>query len=127
MLKETEVIHEYNQIIESQVNKGYVEKVATEENKGQENERVHYLPHRDVIRRDRETTKLRIVYDGSAKPTGRNHSLNDCLETGPNSTPQLFDTIVKFRWHKIDVTADIEKAFLMIGITETDRDMVRIL
>ena len=121
------MIHEYNQIIENQVNKGYVEKVATEENKGQENERVHYLPHQDVIRRDRETTKLRIVYDGSAKPTGRNHSLNDCLETGPNSTPQLFDTLVKFRWHKIGVTADIEKAFLMIGITETDRDMVRIL
>ena len=81
MLKEPEVIHEYNQIIEEQVNKGIVKKVATEENKGNENERVHYLSHHDVTRRDRETTKLRVVYDGSAKPTGRCHTLNDCLET----------------------------------------------
>ena len=127
MFKEPEVIHEYNQIIEDHVNKGIVEKVATEENKGKENERVHYLPHHAVIRRDRETSKLRIVYDGSAKPTGRNHSLNDCLETRPNYTPQLFGTLVKFRWHKIGLTADIEKAFLMIGITEKDKDMVRFL
>ena len=64
MLKEPEVIHEYNQIIDEQVNKEIVEKVATEENKGKESERVHYLPHHAVIQRDRETTKLRIVYDG---------------------------------------------------------------
>lgn len=67
------------------------------------------------------------MYDGSAKPTGRCHSLNDCLETGPNYTPQLFDTLVKFRWDKIGMRADIEKAFLMIGISEMDRDMVRFL
>ena len=80
-----------------------------------------------MIRRDRETTKLRIVYDGSAKPLERTHSLNNCLETGPNYTPQLFDTLVNFRWHKIGLTADIEKAFLMVGINETDRDMLRFL
>lgn len=40
---------------------------------------VHYLPHDAVIRRDRETTKLRIVYDGSAKPPERTHPLNDIL------------------------------------------------
>ncbi|XP_068734616.1 uncharacterized protein [Montipora capricornis] len=95
----------------------------------QEDERVHYLSHHAVTRRDRETTltKLRIVYDGSAKPTGRNHSLNYCLETRPNYKPQLFDKLVKFHWHKIGLIADLEKAFLMIGINETDRDMVRFL
>ena len=60
-------------------------------------------------------------------PPERTHSLNDCLETGPNYTPQLFDTLVNFRWHKIGLTADIEKAFLMVGINETDRDMLRFL
>lgn len=33
MLKEPEVIHEYNQIIEEQVNRGIMKEVATEENK----------------------------------------------------------------------------------------------
>ena len=124
LLKEPELIREYNQIIEEQLSKGIVEKVAAEDN---EKENVHYLPHHAVIRRDRETTKLRIVYDGSAKPPERTHSLNDCLETRPNYTPQLFDTLVNFRWHKIGLTADIEKAFLMVEINETDRDMLRFL
>ena len=62
-----------------------MEKVAAE--KDNEKEDVHYLPHHAVIQRDRETTKLRIVYDGSAKLPERTHSLNDCLETGPNYTP----------------------------------------
>ena len=121
LLKEPELIREYNQIIEEQLSKGIVEKVAAEDN---EKENVHYLPHQAVIRRDRETTKLRIVYVGSAKPPKRTHSLNDCLETGPNYTPQLFDTLVNFRWHKIGLTADIEKAFLMVGINKRDRDML---
>ena len=127
MLREPEVIKEYNQIIEEQLNKGIVEKIPVEEANEKEVENVHYLPHHAVIRRDRETTKLRIVYDGSAKPPERHHSLNDCLETGPNFTPMLFDTLVKFRWHKIGLTADIEKAFLMVGINEADRDMLRFL
>ena len=125
LLKEPELIREYNQIIEEQLSKGIVERVAAE--KDNENEDVHYLPHHAVIRRDHETTKLRIVYDGSAKPPERTHSLNDCLETGPNYTPQLFDTPVNFRWHKIGLTADIEKASLMVGINETDRGMLRFL
>ena len=70
---------------------------------------------------------MRVVYDGSAKPSGCNQSLNDCLQTGPNYTPQLFDTLVRFRWHKIGLTADIEKAFLMVGINEADKDMLRFL
>ena len=121
-LKELELIRKYNQIIEEQLSKGIVERVAAD--KDSEEEDVHYLPHHAVIRRDRETTKQRIVYDGSAKPRERTHSSNDCLETGPNYTPQLFDTLVNFRWHKIGLTADIEKAFLMVGINKRDRDML---
>ena len=127
LLKDPELIQEYHRIIEDQISQGIVEKVPAEQSEVNEGETVHYLPHHGVIRRDRETTKLRIVYDGSAKPPGRNHSLNDCLQTGPNYTPQLFDTLVKFRWHKIGLTADIEKAFLMVGISETDKDMLRFL
>jgi len=54
-------------------------------------------------------------------------SLNDCLMTGPNLIPKLFNILVKFRWNLVAVTADIEKAFLMIGINSSDRDMLRFL
>ena len=43
--------------------------------------RIHYLPYHAVVRQDKSTTKLRIVYDASAKADGP--SLNECLYTGP--------------------------------------------
>ncbi len=39
----------------------------------------------------------------------------------------MFDILVKFRWNAIGITADIEKALLMIGIKEVDRDALRFL
>ncbi|XP_028413524.1 uncharacterized protein LOC114536361 [Dendronephthya gigantea] len=127
MLQQPELLQEYDQIIQQQIQDGIVEKVPDEEIEITNDESVNYLPHHGVIRRDRETTKLRIVYDGSAKPPDREYSLNDCLETGPNFIPQLFDTLVKFRWHRIGLTADIEKAFLMVAINDLDKDMLRFL
>ena len=85
------------------------------------------MPHHAVIRQNRETTKLRIVYDGSAKSPGQEHSLNDCLPTGPNYISQLVDVLARFRWNPIAISADIEKAFLMISIQESHRDMLRFL
>ena len=38
-----------------------------------------YLPHRGVVKLDRETTKLRIVHDATAKSEG-GFSPNDVLE-----------------------------------------------
>ena len=44
-----------------------------------------------------------------------------------NYTLQLFHTLVKFRWHESGLTADIEKAFLMVGINEADKHILRFL
>ena len=49
--------------------------------------------------------------------------LNECLQTGPNLIPKLFDVLVQFRSHPVAITADIEKAFLMIGIVPADHDV----
>ena len=35
--------------------------------------------------------------------------------------------LAKFRWNAVPLTADIEKAFLMVGIKQKDRDMLRFL
>ena len=68
-----------------------------------------------------------MVYDGSAKEKGETYLFNDCLETGPNYIPKLFNILVKFRSPPIAFTSDIEKAFLMIHVAETDRDYLRFL
>ena len=88
---------------------------------------AHYMPHHPVIRQDKSTTKIRIVYDGSATSKDGVLSLNDCLQVGPNLIPKLFNVLIRFRCHPIALVGDIEKAFLMISIKYLDRDMLRFL
>ena len=113
----------YDDVIQDQLKDGVIEKVNKEEYSppGQ----VHYLPHREVIRYDKDTTKLRVVFDASAKANGP--SLNDCLYVGPPLSPLLYDILLRFRVHKIAMTADIEKAFLNIAIAPQHRDFLRFL
>ena len=125
--KTPEVLKEYDDIIQEQLRSGIIEKLPNPEVETRNKEGVHYLPHHAVIRQNRETTKLRIVYDGSAKSAGQERSLNDCLPVGPNYIPQLVDVLARFRWNRIAISADIEKAFLMISIQESHRDMLRFL
>ena len=68
-----------------------------------------------------------LFFDGSAKSSKKDLSLNDCLELGDNYMPPLFDTLIRFRLHGIGITADMEKAFLQIEIKESDRDALRFL
>jgi hypothetical protein len=84
------------------------------------------MPHRAVVREDKETTKVRVVFNCSSKSKG-NLSLNDCLEAGPNLNPNILDMILNFRKYKMAFNADIEKAFLMIGISEEDRKFLKFL
>ena len=122
--KTPDILREYENIIQEQLAAGIIENIPNQSSEELNDEDVHYLPHHGVIRKNRETTKLRIVYDGSAKSPGQQLSLNDCLPTGPNYIPQLADVLMRFRWNRIAITADIEKAFLMIGIQENQRNML---
>ncbi|GFT58099.1 DUF1758 domain-containing protein [Trichonephila clavipes] len=84
-----------------------------------------YLPHFGVVREQRETTKLRVVFDASAK-TDSNLSLNDILHTGPKLQNELFNILLKFRCHRIALTGDIEKMFRQILVNEDDVEFQRI-
>ena len=68
--------------------------------------------------------KVRTVCNGSAKNSKKERPLNDCLEVGDNHIPHMLDMLTKFRWNAVGLTADIEKAFLMVGIKQEDRDML---
>ena len=72
------LFRDYDHIIREQEREGIVEQTIINENDS------YFLPHHGVIRQDKETTKLRIVFDGSAKPSEDDLSLNECLEKGPN-------------------------------------------
>ncbi|KFM63037.1 hypothetical protein X975_02648, partial [Stegodyphus mimosarum] len=116
------LFEEYNNILREQAHLGIVE--VCPENSSTCNS--YYMPHHPVIRDDKTTTKVRIVYDASSKSNDA-LSLNDCLQPGPNLNPNILDIILKFRENRIAFSADIEKAFLQISIAEEDRDYLRFL
>ncbi|GFS61791.1 uncharacterized protein TNCV_4345111 [Trichonephila clavipes] len=76
------------------------------------------------MRDDNITTKIRPVFDASARATGQS-SLNDLLYKGPNLIEQIPDILDRFRRYPIGLSADIEKAFLQLGITPKHRDFLR--
>ncbi|GFX38767.1 integrase catalytic domain-containing protein [Trichonephila clavipes] len=89
-------------------------------------DRGYFLPHHAVVREQKDSAKVRIVFDASSKGKGA-LSLNDCLESGPNLNPDLLIIILRFRLHKIAFCADIQHAFLEIGIVEEDRQFLKFL
>jgi len=86
---------------------------------------VHYLPHRPVVREDKDTTKIRVVFDASCDTNGP--ALNDCLYSGPNLLAKIFDVLIRFRLNKIAILADIKQAFLNVGIARKHQDFLRFL
>ena len=75
-------------------------------------EATHYIPHQPVIRDQAKSTKMRIVYDCSAKANSQVPSLNDCLEVGPPLQPMIFDILLRNRLSLLCITGNIQKAFL---------------
>ncbi|XP_011404369.1 PREDICTED: uncharacterized protein LOC100631573 [Amphimedon queenslandica] len=120
--KNPTLLEKHNKAIVTQLDSGIVEVV--ENPTRTDIERVHNLPHHCVVRGDKETTKLRIVYDASTRSTGP--SLNECLYVEPKFNQIIMELLVKFRVHKCAFIADIEKAFLMISVGKQDRDVLKL-
>ena len=120
-----DVSRQYNDVIREQLKQGIIEPVDQGTTNGVG--KVHYIPHHEVIRVDKETTKLRVVYDASAKAQSTTPSLNDCLYAGPPLSSLIYDILLRFRVHKVAISGDIKKAFLNISVDPRDRDYLRFL
>ena len=66
---------EYEKIVRDQLEKGIME-VAPETPTG---DRTFYVPHKPVVRESASTTKVRMVFDASAKPHPLANSVNECM------------------------------------------------
>ena len=120
-LKRQNLTTAYEEINEEQRQAGVVEKADGPCVGGRE----FYIPHKPVVRATAESTKLRIVYDGSARASDGVPSLNDCLHAGPPLQNKLWSVLVRGRFNPVAVTGDLQKAFLQVRIREADRDAMR--
>ena len=78
---------EYDKIIKQYINDGIVEPVRST-TASYDLGSVHYLPHRAVVRQNRDTITVRIVFDTSAH-VDNEPSLNDALYCGTCMLPLL--------------------------------------
>ncbi|XP_029055145.2 uncharacterized protein LOC114882424 [Osmia bicornis bicornis] len=86
----------------------------------------YYLPHHAVFKTSSTTTKVRVVFDGSAK-TSSGLSLNDAQLVGPTVQSDLVTILIRFRKHRFVLSADIEKMYQQVLVTNADRKFQRIL
>ncbi|KAL1419404.1 hypothetical protein MTO96_005139 [Rhipicephalus appendiculatus] len=97
-----ERLYEYDKTIRSYLEGGFAERVPA--NEIQNGAQIYYMLHRAVLRPGSSMTKVRIVFDASAKAQGC-MSLNHALATGLSLNPELLQLLLNFRRHAIAITA----------------------
>lgn len=119
--KNNKLREEYTKVINEYLQLGHMEKVKIEN----EEESI-YLAHHAVVREDKDTTKLRVVFDASAKGSN-GRSLNDSMIVGPTLQPDLRTLIIRWRCHKICVVGDIVKMYRQVRMNSKHTDLQRIM
>ncbi|GFV09435.1 integrase catalytic domain-containing protein [Trichonephila clavipes] len=115
----------YREFMQQYLDLGHMEKVEEHSDETSANNICYYLPHHGVFRPDKSTTKLRVVFNGSASTTS-GLSLNYLLLKG-EVKEDIFEIMARFRTHKYAFTTDIQMMFRQIIIDPAQRDLLRIM
>ena len=116
--REPDFREKYVQKMKENIAKGYMVEATERPKPG---DMVYYIPHHGVC----TSGKFRVVFDGSCA-TDKGVSLNDVQFVGPKLQRNLYETIMRFRRHKIAVSADIKSMFLQVRINREQWDLQRI-
>ncbi len=114
---------EFDTVIQEHFHLGHAEKIPVLD-LHKPLEQVFYLPMHAVRKESSTTTKVRAVFDASAK-SSTGVSLNDVLLVGPTIHPSLVDVLLRFRLHRIAITADVSKMYRAIELSQSDKDLHR--
>ena len=116
-----------NHAYREQLSLGAAEEIRKEDLYPTDGRQVHYLPSHSIIRMGAESTRCRMVMNGSSKCRSTNVSLNQCLYQGPNLLPEILPLVLKLRLNVFVIICDIRKLYWTIGLREPDIDMCRYL
>ncbi len=86
--------------------------------------KVFYLPMHAVVKESSTTTKVRAVFDASAK-SSTGVSLNNQLLVGPTVHSSLVEVLLRFRFHRIALSTDVSRMFRAVLLPASERDLHR--
>ena len=108
----------------SDLSKGYVSILNTDELKNSAKEAVWYVPHHPVLN-PHKPDRVRCVFNAASNFHGI--SLNDLLLSGINLLANLMGNLLRFREKPIAMSADIEEIFLQVAVKPEDRNFLQFL
>ncbi|CAR98730.1 Protein CBG25525 [Caenorhabditis briggsae] len=123
--KDDKLLDQYANTFKEQMTLDFIEVVPNENH--MDGCVLHYLAHHPVFKQSSKSTKMRIVFDGSAKQNKQDLSLNEHLHVGTNLLPDIAACLLRMRTFVILISADIQKAFLQLELNILDRDATRFL
>ena len=121
--KKKQIEPEFQNVLKTYLELGHAEPVPPEDHPPAA---FFWLPMHAVFKEASTSTKLRVVFDGSATTTS-GLSLNQALYVGPTIQATLSDTIIRFRKHPVALNADISKMYREVQLSSPDRDLHRFI
>ena len=115
---------EFGSVMKEYLDMGHAEQVPPSDLEKPQHQ-VFYLPMHAVRKDSSTTTKIRAVFNASAKSSS-GVSLNDTLLVGPTIHPPLVDVLLRFQLHRVALIADVSKMYRAIELTESDKDLHRL-
>ena len=122
-LRAREQFDQFEECIQEYFKMGHAEEVH-ESSMNCSSHDIFYLPMHAVYKDSSTTTKLRVVFDASAK-SSTGVSLNDQLLVGPTVHSTLLDVLIRFRQHRVALTTDVSRMYRAVILPEVDRDLHR--
>lgn len=110
--------HDYKQYMKSFEENGYMSKINETRESG------YYTPHHGVYGASKN--KIRIVYNSSNR-SSTGISLNECQLTGAKLQEDLAIILIRFRTHKIAVSADIKQMYCQVAIHHEHKKYQKLL
>ena len=121
-MRDEKLAQAYQSMVDDYLSKGYIREVPEDEPKPPSE---WFLPHFPVVRPEKATTKVRVVFDGSAQQNGK--SLNSESLPGPKLQSDIVDVLVMFRKETVALAGDVSQMYHQILLSPEDRALYRFL
>ncbi|XP_075151112.1 uncharacterized protein LOC142225221 [Haematobia irritans] len=126
-LKKTpDLAEEYHNVLSEYLQLNHMEATTSSEICRNSKYFSFYLPHHAVVKPERTSTKVRVVFNAS-KRSSTGISLNDILHTGPILQNDLMNVVLRWRFFRYVFNGDIQKMYRQIYVQEDDREFQRVL